>query len=270
MFQFFKIKNVVKVMAFVGALFLISTALHETFSSYIEEYPTDYEAVYLLDNSDEVYEVNYEEVQNHVVDAEYPEEEAEYLVEPDYIEYSETEEDMDEEFESVEEVEFTDLEDNLIVAEEAEVIEFTPIYDDGEEYDGDLDGDDDDDYDHDTYEGEEECPPCPPCDEEEDECPPCPTDENCPPKDECLEDEECPPCPVDEECPPSGGKPAPPAGASPPMLPQTGVAAGLTGLTILGGTGLVATGLALAKKKNGVKLSVNEVLDQEYTEMFEN
>ena len=256
-------------MMMIGGLFIISATLHETFSSYVDQYPPDYEAVSLSDYNDEVYDVNNEEVRSHVLESEYLED-PEYM--DDYEVSAELGEDIDEELEYNEVVEFTSLEEDLIIAEEDGVIEIVSSNDDG--YD-DLGSGDDNNYD--AYADEEDCPECPPCDEDEEDCPieeECP---ECPPCDE-EEEEECPPCP--EDCQPSGGKPAPPAGGqppaapgagqSPPTLPQTGVVAGLTGLTILGGSGLLASGLALAKKKSGVKLSVNEILDQEYTEMFEN
>jgi len=286
MFEILKFKNVIKLMVMIVGLFVISATLHETFSSYVDQYPPDYEAIDVLDFGEEAYDI--EEVQSHVV-------ESEDLEESEYIEdYDDLEEDIDEDLESIDEEELSDLDDDFEIEEGFEVIEFASFNYDGDDEDCDLaDNDNDANNDNDADLDAEDCPSCPPCDEEEeDECPPCPPcveeeeeeEDECPPCPPCDEEEDvCPPC---ADCPAAGGgKPAPPAGGvgggqqppgapgtgqSPPTLPQTGMVAGLTGLSILAGSGLLASGLAIAKKKNGVKLSVNEILDQEYTEMFEN
>jgi len=59
-----------------------------------------------------------------------------------------------------------------------------------------------------------------------------------------------------------------------PTLPQTGVVAGLAGLTVLGGSALLGSGLALAAKKKkaaqtqSIEEFANQKYDDEYNEIF--
>lgn len=120
-------------------------------------------------------------------------------------------------------------------------------------------------------------PPCPPC-------PPCPSGVECPP---------CPPCPGEDpsENPGNSGaplrgenSPTPPTpptpsraeslpsnSGSPSLLPDAGVVVGLAGLSALGGTALISSGVALASKKRKINMekSLDESLNEEYGEMFE-
>ena len=95
------------------------------------------------------------------------------------------------------------------------------------------------------------------------ECPPCPSGEQCPP---------CPPrSPGQSETPDGqGANPRQLGTPSRPTLPQTGA---VVGLSVLCGTALAVSGLAVASKKKGKarkpSLELEESLDQEYNGMFE-